>query len=136
MGWTITITEAAERGARPPRPRILLEEPQPSARPRRRVYICSRYAGDVERNVQIAERLCLKAMESGFAPFAPHLLYTRFLDDQISGERERGIQAGLAFIEVCDEVWCYTGDGISEGMRRELALARDLGIPVVDMESL
>ena len=47
----------------------------------KRIFICSRYAGDVPRNTATAERLCRKAVERGCAPFAPHLLYTRFLDD-------------------------------------------------------
>ncbi len=98
-----------------------------------RVFICSRYVGDVERNVEIALALCRMAVEAGCAPFAPHLIYTRFLDDGDPAQRELGISLGLRFMEVCEEVWVYTGDGISEGMRREIAHARRLGKPVVEI---
>ena len=48
----------------------------------KRVFICSRYAGDVPRNTATAERPCREAVARGCAPFAPHLLYTRFPDDE------------------------------------------------------
>ena len=99
----------------------------------KRVFICSRYVGDVERNVEIALALCRMAVEAGCAPFAPHLIYTRFLDDGDPIERELGISLGLRFMEACEEVWVYVGDGISEGMRREIAHARRLGKTVVEI---
>jgi hypothetical protein len=102
----------------------------------KRVFICSRYAGDVTQNVTVAERLCRKAVERGCAPFAPHLLYTRCLDDGKPSEREAGIACGLTFMEACDEVWVFTGAGVSEGMRREICQARRLGKPVVEIEEI
>jgi len=99
----------------------------------KRVFICSRYAGDIERNVDAAVALCRIAVDAGCAPFAPHLIYTRFVDDADPVERELGISMGLRFMEVCDEVWVYTGDGISEGMRREIAHARRLAKTVVEI---
>jgi hypothetical protein len=93
----------------------------------KRVYICSRYAGDVQEHVDTAQHLCLLALEDGYAPFAPHLLYPQVLDDDKPEERELGMSAGLAFMAVCDEVWVYGADGISAGMRREIDEARRLG---------
>ena len=102
----------------------------------KRVFICSRYAGDIPRNTFTAERLCQKAVTAGFAPFAPHLLYPLFLDDTKLSEREAGMACGKAFIEVCDEVWVFTGDGISDGMRREIEHARCLNKCIVEMGEL
>lgn len=96
-----------------------------------RVFICSRFAGDIEHNIDIAKRICLMAVESGLAPFAPHLLYTKFLDDADPIQRKLGISMGLCFMNVCNEVWVYIGEGISDGMRRELQHARKLGMKVV-----
>lgn len=104
-----------------------------------RVYICSRYAGHTEHNVRVALALCRMAVEAGLAPFAPHLLFTQFLDDGDpalrlrSGQapREVGISLGLRFMEVCDVVWVYLGEGVSDGMRREIEHARRLGKPIV-----
>ena len=93
----------------------------------KRVFICSRYAGNVERNITIAKRLCRMAVDDGAAPFAPHLLYPQFLEDDDPADRMKGIGCGLAFMAVCDEVWVYTGDGISSGMEHEISHARRIG---------
>jgi hypothetical protein len=97
----------------------------------RRVYICSRYAGDIERNLKVALALCRMAVEAGLAPFAPHLVYTQFLDDGDTAQREIGISLALRFLEVCDIVWVYVGEGVSDGMRREIDHARRLGKQVI-----
>ena len=99
----------------------------------KRIFICSRYAGDIETNVKTAERLCRRAVEHGCAPLAPHLLYTRFLNDADPEERNCGIECGLTFMAACDEVWAYVGDGVSDGMRREIAHARSIGKPVIEL---
>jgi hypothetical protein len=39
------------------------------------VYICSPYAGDVEENVKAARRYCRFAVNQGYIPVAPHLLF-------------------------------------------------------------
>ena len=101
-----------------------------------RVFICSRYIGDTEHNVQVASALCRIAIEAGCAPFAPHLLYTRFLDENDPEQRDLGISLGLRFMEACDEVWVFTADGISDGMRRELEHAKALGKPVIELREV
>jgi hypothetical protein len=100
----------------------------------KRIFICSRYAGNLVENAAIAERLCRRAVESGCAPFAPHLLYARFLDENDESGREAGMACGQAFMEVCDEVWVFTGDGLSHGMCREVNHARHLGKPILEMK--
>jgi len=102
-----------------------------SRRESQRVYICSRYAGDTEHNVKVALVLCRMAVEAGLAPFAPHLVYTQFLDDGDTAQREIGISLALRFLEVCDIVWVYVGEGVSDGMRREIDHARRLGKQVI-----
>ena len=91
-----------------------------------RVFICSKYAGDIEHNVRVAQALCRMALEGGLAPFAPHLLYTQFLDDSDPVQRDIGISTGLRFMETCDVVWVYVGEGVSDGIRRELEHAQSL----------
>jgi hypothetical protein len=41
-----------------------------------RIFICSPYAGEVERNVQMARKLCRKAIEVGHESFAPTSIKT------------------------------------------------------------
>lgn len=105
-------------------------------RPGMRVFVCSRYAGDVVRNIETAEKLCRMVALAGHVPFAPHLLYTRFLNDDDPAELEHGISLGLRFMDVCDEVWVYTGDGISDGMRREIEHAARLGKAVIEIHEV
>jgi hypothetical protein len=102
----------------------------------KRVFICSRYIGDIEHNVEVALSLCRMAIDAGCAPFAPHLLYTRFLDENDPAQRELGISLGLRFMEACDEVWVYAAEGISDGMRRELEHAQALGKPVLELREV
>lgn len=47
------------------------------------VYICSPYAGAVERNVRFAQEACRYAISQNFAPVAVHLLYPQLRDDMV-----------------------------------------------------
>ena len=98
--------------------------------PYRRVFICSPYSFDPVKGAEIATRLCRMAVDEGQFPFAPHLLYPRFLDEHSPDERELGIKAGISYLEHCDEVWVYAAEGVSSGMRLEIEAASRLGVPV------
>lgn len=87
------------------------------------VYICSPYAGDVETNVQKARRYCRFAVDKGYIPIAPHLLFTQFLNDDSPKERQLGIFFGNAVMSKCSEVWVF-GDRISDGMEAEIKRAK------------
>ena len=102
----------------------------------KRVFICSRFAGETEKNIEIARRLCRRAVEQGCAPFAPHLLYPQFVNDTKPEEREAGIASGLEFMAVCDEVWAYVGDGVSDGMHKEMVHAQRIGKPVIELTEI
>lgn len=93
------------------------------------VYIASPYAGDVDYNTKIAKKYCCYAMERGYVPIAPHLLYPAFLDDSNPAERTAGIQMGLRILAVCQELWAC-GNRISKGMEMEIAESKRLGIPI------
>ena len=51
------------------------------------VYICSPFSGDVETNVANARRYSRYAVDKGYIPIAPHLLFPQFLDDENPEER-------------------------------------------------
>ena len=87
------------------------------------VYICSPYAGDVETNVQKARRYCRFAVDKGYIPIAPHLLFTQFLNDDSPKERQLGIFFGNAVMSKCSEVWVF-GEYISNGMEAEIKRAK------------
>ena len=86
------------------------------------VYICSPYAGDIEKNILAARRYCRFAVDSGCIPIAPHLLFPQFLNDKNREEREMGLFFGNVLMGKCAEVWVF-GDVISPGMEEELKRA-------------
>lgn len=105
----------------------------------KKVYICSRYRADekhtTEENIQRALFACGYAAKRGYAPYAPHLYLPRCLDDSEPAEHELGMAIGCEFLKACDEVWQW-GATVSEGMAAELALAKELGIPVKVFNSI
>ena len=86
------------------------------------VYICSPYAGEIEKNVKAAQGYSRFAVEKGYIPLAPHLLFPQFLDDNKPKERELGLFFGNAILSKCAEMWVF-GDRISEGMEAEIKRA-------------
>ena len=96
---------------------------------RRQVYICSPYAGDTERNIANALRFCRFAIDRGYDPIAPHVYYTRFLDDGNPTDRELGLYLGLRHLKHCKEMWVF-GSRISAGMAIEIGKAKQYKIPV------
>ena len=87
------------------------------------VYICSPYAGDVEVNTENARRYCRFAVDKGYIPIAPHLLFTQFLNDDSPKERQLGIFFGNVVMSKCSEVWVF-GEHISNGMEAEIKRAK------------
>ena len=96
---------------------------------RPKVFISSPFAGDVENNIINARRYCAFAVESGYIPFAPHLLFPQFLDDGDTEQRKLGLFMGKVFLDGCKEVWVF-GGVISSGMEDEISRANMRGIPV------
>jgi len=98
------------------------------------IFICSPYRGDVEANLGKARLYCRFAIEQGdrtsapHIPFAPHLLFTQFLDDTVAHEREEGLSMGVEMLSLCDELWAFGPP--TAGMAREISEAARLGVPV------
>lgn len=93
------------------------------------VYICSPYAGNIEKNTKRAQRYCRFAYTCNKVPVAPHLHNPQFLDEGIVEERKAGIQLGLELLKRCDELWIF-GDVLSKGMQMELEASQKMNIPV------
>ena len=87
------------------------------------VYICSPFAGDIEKNVNNARRYSRFAVDKGYIPIAPHLLFPQFLNDSDQKERELGLFFGNAIMSKCSEVWVF-GSHISSGMEAEIKRAK------------
>lgn len=87
------------------------------------VYICSPFAGDIEKNVSAARAYSRFAVKRGYIPIAPHLLFPQFLNDADPDERELGLFFGNAIMSKCSEVWVF-GSRISSGMKAEIRRAK------------
>ena len=108
-------------------------------RKHKKVFICSPFrpkgttagqrAEDLRHNRQLAQLGCSYAVRLGYLPMAPHLFFPEFLSEDKPEEREAGIQFGLEWLSGCDELWVI-GNRITAGMKREIAVAEELGIPV------
>ncbi len=94
----------------------------------KRVFVCTPFRGDVRGNTARAVALCREIALAGDAPFAPHLLLPQALDDAVGIEREIGMAAGLVWLAVADEL--LVAGPVTDGMRREIAAASELGLPI------
>ena len=96
----------------------------------KKIFVCSPLRGDIQGNMEKAKEYCKYVILEGNIPYAPHVFFTQFLDDNVPTERELGILGGLEFLKVCDELFVF-GDKITEGMSKEITLANSLGKNVV-----
>jgi hypothetical protein len=91
---------------------------------RRKIYVASKYAGDVEANIAAAIGYCRRVIDEGHMPIASHLLYCQILNDNDPEERELGLMFGLALLNLCDEVWVF--GAVSPGVAQEIEEAKRL----------
>jgi hypothetical protein len=108
----------------------------------KRVIIESPYAGNSRwrvvaffqrtQNRRYARAAVRDSLMRGEAPIASHLLYTHpgILRDEIPGERQQGIDAGLAWRNVAEAIVVYADRGISKGMMYGIEAAEAAKIPV------
>ena len=98
-------------------------------RSRPKVYIVSKYAGDVETNIQKAIRYARFAIKKKKIPVVSHLMYPQILDDGDPKERELGLLFGQSLLALCEEVWVF-GKEFSPGMEAEIHEAKRLKKPI------
>ena len=91
------------------------------------VYIYSPYSGNVMHNTEMACRYSRFAVDEGYVPITPHLYMPLFISEET--ERDLAIGIDLRLMDVCSELW-VCGDKISDGMRREMAYAAEIVIPI------
>ena len=98
----------------------------------RLVIVESPYSGETETNVEYARACVRDSLLRDESPIASHLLYTQqgVLNDDLPEERERGIDAGLAWLKVAEKSVIYQDFGISSGMKYGIKAAEQAGVPV------
>ena len=93
------------------------------------VFICSPYAGEVKKNVSAVRKYSRFAVDRGYIPIAPHLLFPQFMEESDPEQRRLGIFFGLVLQSKCKEVWVFGGN-ITKGMAVEIEKAHERGLPV------
>lgn len=99
------------------------------------VYICSPLGAEtpegVRRNMLMA-REHMKSVSEIYncRAIAPHGILPEYLDDNNPEERELGLKFGLDLLKVC-KLMVVCGGVISEGMKREIETAKELGIDII-----
>ena len=79
--------------------------------------------GNIEQNVEYARKCVRDSLSRNEAP--------GILRDEISKERQWGIDAGLAWKKVADYSVVYTDLGITKGMEYGINAAKEAGIEVI-----
>ena len=99
------------------------------------VYICSPLRADTAEEMRLNILKAREQMEVvseiyNCRAIAPHAILPDYLDDNNPEERALGIKFGLDLLKLCKLV-VVCGDVISEGMRREIEVAKELGIDII-----
>lgn len=102
------------------------------------VYICSplrpvsidavEREAELNDNIALARDACTLAVYRGFLPVAPHLYFPQFLSDDVSAERNLGLDMGKSLLRQCTQLWIIS-PRISSGMSAEIKEAQKCGIP-------
>ena len=92
-----------------------------------KVFICSPYRGDVNKNLANAIRYCRKADDHCKVPIAPHVYFTRLFPVENWMSRTTGMIWGKDLMQYCTEIWIFC-DELTEGMIEEIAEAKWLGL--------
>lgn len=96
------------------------------------VFVAHPISGDIDGNIKKVLEICERIHTKEIIPVAPFLVSLQYLNDHVVEDRELGVEANLECFRrgYVDELWLF-GDRISEGMKGEVKLARELNIPIV-----
>ena len=97
---------------------------------RKKIYVASKYAGDVEANAKAAVGYCRYVISRKCIPIASHLLYPQILRDEDPAERDLGLYFGWVLINKCNEVWVFSDGTISPGMKKEIIRAKSKNMKI------
>ena len=91
-----------------------------------KVFICSPYRGDKEKNLENAITYCKIAYIYSKLRITPHVYFTRVLpDDESWRDRYTGMAWGKDLMQYCKEIWIFCNE-LTEGMIEEIEEAKRL----------
>lgn len=93
------------------------------------VYISAPLSGNVLAHQAAVRRYCRYAVDAGYIPIAPHLLFPQFMNQADKQERDLALFMDTILLTKCDELWVF-GETISKGMSIEIEKARRKDKPI------
>lgn len=93
------------------------------------VYICHKYRDDPTGNALSVLDICKEIDLAQYLPVAPQIYLNMFVDED--SQRDLAMDMCLHLLSRCD-VLLICGSIISIGMKQEIQLAHQLGIPVIN----
>ena len=94
------------------------------------IYVCSPYGGR-EENYERAVIYGQYVLNHGHIPMIPHTMLHNIVDDRNPEHRAAALAMGKKLLKLCSEVWVFgTAETASDGMRSEIAVAGEWGIPI------
>lgn len=105
-------------------------------KPKGRVFISGAYSGtpeEIKLNISKAQWVSEIVVKEGWVPICPNIFWN-FLEG--CQDYDFWLEASLGLIETCRAVVLVEGWEKSSGVAKEIARARELGIPVLTFEDL
>lgn len=106
-----------------------IEAEAKKARFRPLIYVCSPFSGNVEANIEKARKYSRFAVDNGYIPLAPHLLFPQFMDDSSENDRNLALFMDIVLLSKCSELWVF-GGSLSKGMSIEIEKAKRKHQPI------
>lgn len=104
--------------------------------PKGRVFISGAYSGtpeEIEYNLSMARRISEEALVAGWVPICPNIYWHPFAEYQ---DYDFWLEAAVGLIETCQVLVLVPGWERSSGVAKEIARAKELGIPILTIEKL
>lgn len=99
------------------------------------VYIAHPMGGDIPGNKAKVLGICRAILSDSVIPFAPYLTAFDYLDDSNPDQRRMGMEMNKYFFDQkIIDVLLICGDRISSGVRSEIKLALENGIPMAILD--
>ena len=96
------------------------------------VYVAGPYNGDIEGNIENAEKKSIELIRAGFAVITPHKNtagYERYEDGEITDQT--WLIMDLVILARCDVLYILKNSGGSKGVQTEIEFAHAHNIPVI-----
>ena len=97
------------------------------------LYVAGKYAGDIKKNIEIAEKTSIALIKRGFFVITPHKNtsgYGKY--EGVDGiTNETWMEMDFDMISRCDGLYVMIGYTESEGTLREIQFAKENDIPII-----